>query len=39
VIEFGEANHIAAAATAVAIEKILTGVHHEARLAILVKRA
>src|ERR1700693_1914984 len=39
VIELGEANHIAAAATAIAVEKILTGVHHETRLVILVKRA
>jgi hypothetical protein len=39
VIEFGEPNHIAAAATAVTVEKILIGVHHETRLVILVKRA
>jgi hypothetical protein len=38
-IEFGETSHIAAAATAVTVEKILTGVHHEACLLILVKRA
>ena len=38
-IDLGEANHIAAAATAVTVEEILTGVHYEARLAILVKRA
>jgi hypothetical protein len=37
-IEFGKANHIAAAATAIAVEKILAGIHQEAWFAIAVQR-
>ena len=39
VIEFDKANHIAAAATAIAIEQILGGIDQETRLAIVVQRA
>jgi hypothetical protein len=39
VIEFGKANHIATAATAVAVEQILVRIHEEARLMIVVQRA
>src|SRR4051794_28055792 len=39
VIEFGKANHITAAATAVAVEQAFVRIHHEAWLAIDVQRA
>ena len=39
VIEFGEANHIAAAATAVAVEEIFVGIHQETRFVIFMQRA
>ena len=38
VIEFGKANHVAAAATAVAVEQVFVGVHQKARLVIGVQR-
>ncbi len=37
-IEFGKANHIAAAATAVAVEQALAGIHQEAGFVISVQR-
>src|ERR1039457_5250168 len=39
VIELREANHVPAAATAVAVEKIFGGIHQEAWLAISMQRA
>jgi hypothetical protein len=39
VIELGKADDIAAAATAVAVEQILAGIHQEAWLVIVVQRA
>src|SRR5262245_9277107 len=39
VIEFSKANHIAAAATTVAVEQAFGGIHHEAWLTIAVQRA
>src|SRR5689334_8101671 len=39
VIEFGKANHIAAAAAAVAVEQAFAGIHHEAWLTIVMQRA
>jgi hypothetical protein len=38
-VEFGKADHIAARATAVAVEQVLAGIHQEAGLAIGVQRA
>ena len=38
-LEFNEANHVAATAAAVAIEQTLAGVHQKAGLAIWVQRA
>ena len=38
VIEFGKANHVAAAATAVAVEQALAGIHQEAGLVIVMQR-
>ena len=38
VIEFGEANHVAAAAAAVAVEQILVGVNQKAGLVVGVQR-
>src|SRR3954453_10525853 len=38
-IEFGKANHIAAAATAVTVEQILVGIDEKAWLMIVVQRA
>ena len=38
VIEFGKANHVTAAATAVAVEQALAGIHQEARLVIGMQR-
>ena len=38
-IDLGKANHIAAAATAVAVEQVLAGIHQEAGLVIVVQRA
>ena len=37
-IEFGEANHVTAAATAVAVEQAFAGVHQEAWLLIGMQR-
>ena len=37
-IEFGEANHIPAAATAVAVEQVFVGIHQEAWFVIVVQR-
>ena len=39
VIEFGEANHVTAAATAIAVEEILVGIHQEAWFVIAMQRA
>ena len=39
VIEFGEANHVPAAATAVAVEKVFVGIHQEAWFVISMQRA
>ena len=39
VIEFREANHVTAAATAVAVEEVFVGVHQEAWLVIAMQRA
>jgi hypothetical protein len=39
VIEFREANHVPAAATAVAVEEVFVGIHHEAWLVIPMQRA
>ena len=38
VIEFGKANHVTAAATAVAVEQALAGIHQKARFVIGVQR-
>src|SRR5260370_9210825 len=38
-IEFGETNHVAAAATAVAVKQTLAGVHQKTWLVIVVQRA
>ena len=38
-IEFGEANHVPAAAAAIAVEEVFVGVHQEAWLVISVQRA
>jgi hypothetical protein len=38
VIEFREANHVPAAATAVAVEEVFVGIHHEAGLVILIAK-
>ena len=38
-IEFGEANHVSAATTAVAVEQVFAGVHQKAWLVICVQRA
>ena len=37
-IEFGKANHVAAAAAAIAVEQALAGVHEEARFVIGMER-
>jgi hypothetical protein len=39
VIELGEADHITAAATAVAVEKVFVGIYQEARLVVSMQRA
>jgi hypothetical protein len=39
VIKLGKANHIAAAATAVAVKQVLAGIHQEAWLMIVMHRA
>jgi hypothetical protein len=38
VIEFGKANHVAAAAAAVAVEQAFEGVHQKAELVVSVQR-
>jgi hypothetical protein len=38
-VELGKANHVSAAATAVAVEQIFAGIHQEAWFAISVQRA